>query len=631
MKITDETFDNMNKLADKIIAKYTEKNSLIIPMVGAGASIVAGIPSGESLKNIIYNRLVEGCSEFQNPICDLLDQEAIDLFGEKGSEGIKKLSLFEFASIVSKFAYGRKTIHEVVDTEISKPKKVPLAYELLAHLTKHNFIDHFISLNFDELLERSLQDEIPNRLRVVAGADDLPGPNFKEKSKKYCYLLKPFGTFHKDKYKLTPEDVMKFGDNSLWQFCINNIFNYYNGTKFPDVTLLLVGYSASEVAFEELCLKLNTNHRKVDIYVIKKNEKLGHRFEALQNTLKIKINPIVLDADVALDILATLIQIKLKEKQPHAPLVSHSRHQIISNCMSYNNVVKDDNRFEVEVILQAIKSRGFFTIESVGAIQRIRNYASNANQVIKKMVNFEILMHNIPFEQFDDPKSCDDENRWSQDYNLNMGNESDFAEKLLDKWGKNPEKIIKEFDVCLEKKEVLVCDTTLKQYLADRIVKIGAGVEIEINGKNNDPSARWLFSRPKEITTISDLGNISANMLEKMLSDTNHFLHIFGIWSTGEWLFHEKGYAYCAFGKEIIKRLKQGNASLHMINCHPDSDILKSIKKDRSNEVIAELNKIKNETVDIGLLSWWRLNRRMTLLRIENEEQDEQQEGIYFC
>lgn len=628
--VSQTTFENLSSLADRMISRSVLKDSLIIPMIGAGASIVAEIPSGEDLKNYIYNHLVEGCNAFENPISELLDQEAEHLFGEKAKGGIKKLSLFEFASVVSKFSYGRKIIHEVVAGKIKNPQKKPLTYELLAHLSKHHFIDHFISLNFDELLDNSLNDEIPNRLRIIAGADDLPGANYEEKSqRKFCYLLKPFGSFHKDKYKLKPEDVLQFGDDSLWQFCLNNIFTRPYGNKFPDVTLVLIGYSASELAFEELCRKLNLRDRTIYIYLIKKNKDLGERFEYLQKKLGLIINPIVLDVEVALNILSIMIRKKLKKKLPNAPTVSISRHEIISNCVDYKDAMFDDSRFEIEVILQAVKSRGFFTIESIGDIKRIRNFSKNANKVIASMINENLLIHNIPFEHNPNPKSCMDENRWSQDFNLNMDNPLDFSVDLLTKWNKNPDKEINDWDVCLDKNEVKPNKTTLKSYLEKRLIDIGEGVEIEISSRI-DPSSRWLFRKPKEINSISQLADKTVKMFEKLLKDSSGCIHIFGIWSSGEWLFHEKGYAYNEFGKEILKRLKEKSARLIMITSHPDTNILKSIKKDRSNEVISTLKSINNGTVEIGLISWWRLNRRMTLLELGCNTDTHQQEGIYF-
>ena len=35
-----------------------------------------------------------------------------------------------------------------------------LAYEILAHLMKHGFIDAIINFNFDEVLDQAIEDEL---------------------------------------------------------------------------------------------------------------------------------------------------------------------------------------------------------------------------------------------------------------------------------------------------------------------------------------------------------------------------------------------------------------------------------------------------------------------------------------
>src|SRR5207247_289141 len=44
-----------------------------------------------------------------------------------------------------------------------KDPRPQLAYEMLAHLVKHGFVDDVVSFNFDQLMERALYNELGER------------------------------------------------------------------------------------------------------------------------------------------------------------------------------------------------------------------------------------------------------------------------------------------------------------------------------------------------------------------------------------------------------------------------------------------------------------------------------------
>ncbi len=64
-------------------------------------------------------------------------------------------------------------VREVISNKYDVEHPTLLGYELLAHLLKHRFIDAIISFNFDELLDRSLDDELERTefRRVVSERD----------------------------------------------------------------------------------------------------------------------------------------------------------------------------------------------------------------------------------------------------------------------------------------------------------------------------------------------------------------------------------------------------------------------------------------------------------------------------
>jgi len=98
---------------------------------------------------------------------DLAD-ELEERFGRDDTE-LNRLSLvygldvedFETRLIaLSKNSDTMREVRKTISEKYSLRHPTLLVYELLAHLLKHRFIDAIISCNFDELLDRSLDDEL---------------------------------------------------------------------------------------------------------------------------------------------------------------------------------------------------------------------------------------------------------------------------------------------------------------------------------------------------------------------------------------------------------------------------------------------------------------------------------------
>jgi len=78
-----------------------------------------------------------------------------------------------------------------------------LGYELIAHLMKHRFVDHVITMNFDEVLDASLTDELgPDGYRLV-----MPGVTSRSPGPGLPHLFKLHGT-------ISDSDSLRFGERS---------------------------------------------------------------------------------------------------------------------------------------------------------------------------------------------------------------------------------------------------------------------------------------------------------------------------------------------------------------------------------------------------------------------------------
>lgn len=637
----EEFWTNLVHLAKHLSKKKTHGHLLAIPMVGAGASKTAGIPTGEELKYKIVESFCDQqpISNYKKTATAILQDEAQYTLGHGYKGDILRHNLFEVAAVVSKFAYGRTKIKEVVDQEIGAPKSKPFSYEILAHLAKHHYLDHFISLNFDTLLDESLSDELPERLKVIAGSEDLPGPRyvteqikqkaflFNRKPENPCFLLKPFGSLTNDKYMIRTEDVLQFGADSLWQYSVEQVFRAEGTSKYPDIILILVGYAAAEEAFMQLVRTLlhSNRDRKISIYNINTQPTMSSVLKDVSEDKNVKYYPII-DPDGSekiFPLLGQLIKGHYKEKYPNSPWVPISRHEIVSHCIPYEQTRSSESRFQLELILQAVKSRGFFTIESISHIDRIRRYADNANTVIRKMCKEGVFATESTLRS-PGTKTKYQNGDWCQDYRLQMDID-ELVEYVIEKFDCDREKKIIEWRLGEKEGEVSPKEFQLKKYLTKRLTRIQDTIDIEISLEAT-PSSQWLFKEPELVLSLADMGRYTNLILGEFLREHGGRVEIYGIWSTGEWLFLENGYAWKCFGKRILKMIEDKVATMELVLSEPSKD--KSMRTARGKGILEILERY--EGVTIHQIEWWRHNRRLTLVKITDANGEVRRKGIYF-
>src|ERR1035441_5422253 len=168
-----------------------------------------------------------GASE---PLCARADELATKLeedFGRDDTE-LERLELvsgfdpkaFETRLIaLSRTPEAASQVRDTISEEYNIRHPALLGYELLAHLLKHRFLDAIISFNFDELLDRSLDDELSkDEYRRVVSERDCAEIQTDADSPKYVPLyVKLHGTasdpqslrFTPDSYYALPKRMVK--------------------------------------------------------------------------------------------------------------------------------------------------------------------------------------------------------------------------------------------------------------------------------------------------------------------------------------------------------------------------------------------------------------------------------------
>lgn len=615
-----ESLPELEWLADLLLKKGDNANTIVVPFIGAGASASAGLPTSSQLTHRIYSELVKD-SLPSDPIRELFDIEARALFPRKASAGILRLSLFEFTAVVSQLAYGREVVQTVLHSVLAQATHRPLAYELLAHLAKHKFVDHFVSLNFDLLLDQALQDELPDELHIISSPDDVPGRRATQQSpESTCYFVKPFGSLAMDRYRLRSNELTKYGPDPVWKFITRHIFSRPTGDRTPDVTLLLIGYAAAEQAFSHLIDELTENaERNISIVAIDPIEKLSPILSQLG------ARHIRLKADLALTLLLEIMR-QLHFLQSTAKVwIPVARHHLISRFLTYRQLQNAGLRFKIELILQAVKSRGFFTFEALGEVERIQRYSSEAHQGISDLRHEKIL----ELQQWDESATASARADFlMEDYTLALPDYDKLADKVIGLLNSKPDEQMEKWRINYDDDNFTAVreKTTRAKFMAEQFDEIASAPEIEISS-HGWPYARWLFSRPRRLTSIEELAENTNNIFRTFLQGGDQKIEIFGIWVTGEWLFHPEGWAY-SLGREILNLMSEGKAEVSMILVRiPVSD---SIRRERAETAREALRKARSPgTLKIYEMDWRRHNRRLTLIRYKDSPLPPA-EGIYM-
>jgi len=619
----NEQISVLSELADKLHSKVDNKSCTsrpaVLVFVGAGPSNAANLPLSPELHILLSNVFV-GNDFPEAKIHELLSFE-VDAHTQHINSNVE-LSLFEFAAVISKFAYGKEVIRRTIKESMAKPSHRPLSYEFLSHLAKHRYIDHFIIINFDCLLDESLKDELPERLKIIASPYDIPSEDT-ILNHQFCFAVHPFGILGEGSYSLTPEDVAKFGPDSIKKFIEKTLLKTTISKNQP-LILLLIGYRAEEPAFlsflrtqQDEWRRIHKQSRTIEVYAIDPSPNALNKLEQLRiQGIVSSAKHIKLRADDAFELLLDILKFKWESSGQHV-WITLARHRILSKLFSYTQLTSKTDRFKIEVLLQGLKSRGFVHFEAFGHIPRLKNYGNyRSSSVIQYLIQKNLL---VP-DDWQDPtqKLCKYVPNYmipNQDLVIDefISLSSQRNINTIDEW-----RIVKNEDGSFNSKFRSI---SIKEFLKREFQSIQQSPEIEIV-RDATPEVEWFFgTEAKALLTIDELTRKTESILQKALSITGSTpLKIKGIWSTGEWLFHEDGWAN-NIGDMLLNR---EDVSFEIIITR--SGGVEGSRSFRRNKVLEKLLSPQNAKVEVRWLNWWELNRILTL--VLNKE--EHSEAIYM-
>ncbi len=665
--------ETMNSKVGKCEYKDAEyRPERFVVVVGAGASHDAfnGIPLGKSGAELLKKELTKGNQD----IIDMIDDELVRL------ETVYKLNPGEFETQL--LAYNKFYSNtqgkgkNLVDTicELYHHMYYPsLCYEMLAHMFKHRFIDVIINFNFDEILDRAIEDELcqADYYKVISDGNcpnDINKLMIDNKFKKPLYI-KPHGTAsHKSTLRFTREDYFKLPRDieTLLKTVLSGKTCYNDAYENIPINLIVIGFHMQSIEFNKILVDNLPNFSAI-YYINPKGPdypiNLPAKFKKSCVFISGKDNRMLSKEPINDNNRSYLDALMLKlwksislnfNKNYKSRFVD--RHCLISDLFADKQKnIKNPNKIEkylkdrtyMELVLSISKSKGFI----------------NMHQLTNGRVG---IYYNLYIEQF------------SKNLTLKKTNLVDkkpealfeFCKKLgLKEIGYAREAFKLEKEDILRPDNLIVAQDKFETIYITKLFKALTtknilskpirsqlkclhddfkttlelnykGTEVEICPQYKDIYNN-IFSSPKVLNTMLAL-KYYTNKLFK--GDWDAMLHV---GETGEWLLYEKSsnwdnkkiaiiVADPAYRNELIKQFKKNLYKIYKIepkfldkfcethHCHLEKPKLEMIAKPSKEEVIEAINgaisgKIGIDDVEfadphvIYYLPWWMHNQHMSI------------------
>lgn len=221
----------------------------VIAVTGAGASYEAGMPLADKAIEIINTKLQSSVP----PVSKFIHAGEIERL-----QRVYRLKPDQLETVL--LALSRTTVGEkwarsqICEIYSSDPRPI-LGYEILAHLLKHRFLDAVINFNFDELLDRSVRDELEDyEYSNILSDGDCPHPELNLDALRRPIYIKPHGTvshpatlrFTRSDYYRLPSPIYKLMRQLLLQ---------------RPVDILVIGFKMRSLEFQLILNDLKPGSR----------------------------------------------------------------------------------------------------------------------------------------------------------------------------------------------------------------------------------------------------------------------------------------------------------------------------------------------------------------------------------
>ena len=399
-----------NKINNNQEIETPKKKPKIVFLFGAGASIPAG---GWLATEKVNQKALEALGSLEK-IKNFLSAEDLQKIG-LSQEDLEKQDSLYFEQIMSLLReyYGEYPEcaeillfqnlfprEEIIDFERDMVP-IPLIYEITSHLTKHGIVDHIISTNFDELLDRALTAEIgKNNYIKVHHLSKYESVLLDESYKHKPLLIKIHGTIS---YPLTLRQLV---DN------IKELERYKEKLLekiLKNAVVIVIGYSFYNPNIQKLFYRLKMKGLLKDIFIVKRTSNIGNNFikfllkENIENLIACDCEKFALELsnkieNIEINIKTNNEEIKEKATRFFPAFTTHLVRNTFFNKLRVYPCA--GTIYLIEFIMALLKARGMMAEEGLNDCKRIvdsikyrplhiKSIESKLNEINRKIKKLE--------------------------------------------------------------------------------------------------------------------------------------------------------------------------------------------------------------------------------------------------
>lgn len=596
------SYENVKAICDLLFERFdpatNAKNEApeIVVLVGAGASLWAGRSSWRTLKDDLIDA-AESCFSPQereaflrtlrNSLTPAVGLPAIGGNIRKALLDDPEITTVMIAGAIWEHLVAREAMVRLLRKTYLPPPElagpVPQLWsELLAHLVKHEVIDHIISFNFDLTLDRALDNELGETAYDRITSPDSPLA-LEEPKPKRPRLIKFHGSIrtpaslrfsHADQETLSRRMVDLL---DLTIFGSSRIARPEDLRKARSVVLISLGYSWQN---RGIARWVESRIEDIDrIYIVRKSPRFPRELGHIPDTHKSKIHLIATDsfagkagrqrrsgdetqAGISIDQLLWAVTNRLYERAHEETGGSElpppiSRHLILAYLFGrpfkhkpfdqdrpqavYRNLHTPRLRFRAELLLHIAKCKGMVNTQAMADDQRFQALLSDRPSGASHLSQKERLEEMREFlVQTSDPAAGDayfcraDDLDALEEYFWRSQDDHPFGFNHLAE-GYTREEDDKIYVPRLNEDEKTIelrAEFTKEDFLKEHVRRIFKADEIEVR-PGCDPQTLWSFTRPIELTTQRQLFKREQDLV---FSSSRPWAYLFAISEWSEWL-----------------------------------------------------------------------------------------------
>lgn len=526
-----EIFKNRNRSFNN-----ADKAPKIVMVTGAGASLWSGMPLWpelyKPLMEAIETKVPSFCHEAWDQLASIIGHSSKK--NEDGKEDLEKRvietnSLEQLLAVACRYS----TVHHAVRQTLCKKFRVSedaskdiglapqLGYELLAHLLKHGMVDHIITFNFDELLDRAIDSELHAEEYSHIFTEHMIGD---ERARKPT-LINIHG-------RISVPKTMRFTlpDTNVLSSEMRGLLDDIIFGDTRPVHIITLGYGWKDADFARW---ISSNLKSIaTLTSVQAGMEIPKLLSANLNSIEqtppvflVDMNRIT-DRPFYVDELIGAVCNTLKDDIPSIArhlVLSHAFHPVPKNRGKDSHKHTLANRMRLEFILHLLKCKGMVCTSVMAEDTRLNRFFQSISPQ-------------------DDPL---------RDTNLvTAQNHADIPEVYLlaEKFGTKKEHAIENlsedrvFSTLRSQKEISIpriedgkvefCKQTGKKFLKRNLTDIFEGEEIEVD-RRREPKDKYIFRSSESLRTSADLKECTLRILENA-----HYLFV--IAETGAWLEKQK-------------------------------------------------------------------------------------------